>query len=230
MVGILKLLKTHFKTPCNNIKKLQNDLEFKSKMASLINSARQWSFEKLHTIYNKTSPTSTANFDYQDFQGNPQTPTANYIGNTNMQGIIHSHYEGLISIFSIGDLQDLYEKMLNNQITDNFFIAVVSESSAHLINIHNRNDFIQFGNTYLNKQEKIDDLMRMFEKLDIKNNNDSVTNENGFLKFLSKFNIGLNLSTIEFGINTPPSANLFNTWNKRRYNTNTREFETSTCE
>ncbi len=87
-------------------------------------------------LYNAPTPISTNNYTYNPFSGTIASPFAVYGGNTLIQGVIHTHFISpqTISIFSAGDLQDLYEKMKNPLITGDFFIAIVTEyNTAYLL-------------------------------------------------------------------------------------------------
>lgn len=112
--------------PCDNIEKLKNDDVFKQKMVALKNAAQQWSFEQLFTVSTdptpNTSPAQSDNYNYDSFQGTINQPSAQWSGvnASTFQGIIHSHYSGLLSIQSVTDLADMYNVMKISSVTDNF--------------------------------------------------------------------------------------------------------------
>ncbi len=220
--------------PCEKIKKLQDDTNFKGKMANLIDAARNWSFERCYVMYNATTPTTTNNYTYQTFDGTANTPESGYNGNTTMQGIIHSHYDSLLSIFSAGDLQDLYFKLKNYpEITDDFFMGVVTSSNtAYLLQVPDRAAFIAFGDNYLADDEKFKKFMikTMGDKYSINPNNSNEVNELGFLKMMADLNMGASLASVDFNATTPATGAVFNTWTKKVYNKRTRTVNPSNCD
>lgn len=98
--------------PCQLISVLKSDDVFKQKMVALKNAAQQWSRELLFTVYDDPNPNSqvsqTDNYNYFEFMGTVNNPSASWTGNQTMKGMIHSHYNGLLSVFSPQDLKQLY--------------------------------------------------------------------------------------------------------------------------
>lgn len=219
--------------PCDLIKKLQADTNFKGRMANLIDAARLWGFERCYVMYNAPTPTTTNNYTYQSFQGTANSPESGYTGDTTMQGIIHSHYNGLLSIFTAGDLQDLYFKLKNYpEITDDFFMGVVTSSNtAYLLQVPDRATFIAFGDKYLANDDKIKDFMKekMLEKYNINPDNSNSDNELGFLKMMADLNMGISLASVDFSVSTPSAGTVFNTWTKKVYDKKTRTVIPSNC-
>jgi hypothetical protein len=219
--------------PCEKIKKLQDDTNFKNRMANLIDAARNWNFERCIVMYNATTPTLTNNYTYQTFDGTANSPESGYNGNTTMQGIIHSHYDGLLSIFSAGDLQDLYFKLKNYpEITDDFFMGVVTASNtAYLLQVPDRATFIAFGDKYLSDKNKLNKFMEeiMLNRYNIENENSNDANELGFLKMMADLNMGVSLASVDFNANTPATGTVFNSWTKKEYDKRTRTVNPSNC-
>ena len=186
--------------PCQLVSVLKSDNVFKQKMVALKNAAQQWSLELLFTVYDDPNPNSQVsqiyNYNYSEFMGTVNNPSASWTGNQTMKGMIHSHYNGLLSVFSPQDLKQLYELMLNTAITNDFFFGVVTHSgSSYILQIKDRATFISFGNKYLSTENKF----RRFEidmynkKYNIKEGNSNTTNENGFVKMFSDLNSGINI-------------------------------------
>ncbi|MFZ4105000.1 hypothetical protein, partial [Flavobacterium sp.] len=201
------------KNPCDKIKKLKKDDVFKQKMNGLKYAAEHWSFEKAHVIYNDPTPndqiSQTDNYDYEDFQGNVNVPEADYAGNSTMQGFIHSHYQGLISIFSAGDLQDIYNQMVYPDITDDFFYGVVTaEGTAYILQVIDRDAFIAFGNKYLSDTKKKDFFMDKIydKKYNIKTSNSKQENEKNFLIMMNDLGAGISLAGTTYDPNTTTPA------------------------
>ena len=224
------------KNPCVLLNKLKNDVAFKAKMTGLKNAAEQWGFEKCHTVYNDPTPNIQAGqidkFDYEDFAGTVDKPEANYTGNTSMQGIIHSHYAGLVSIFSPGDLADLYNMLLNPQISDDFFIGLVTKKGvAYILQIPDRQAFLAFGNQYLANESKLRKFMedKYLEKYQITADNPASTNEKAFLKMMSELGASVSLASTSFAPNTPTFPDLFNNWTKKIYDGDFNTVKSSNC-
>ncbi|HEX8561850.1 MAG TPA: hypothetical protein VF676_02615 [Flavobacterium sp.] len=186
-------------TPCQKMTLLKNDAVFKQKMMTLKTAATQWSFEKTYTIYDDTTPndppSQSDNFDYSEFQGTSFNPSAQYSYYPNIKGVIHSHYNGLLSVFSPTDLVDLYNLLNNPQITEDLFYGVVTKSgTAYILQIGDRDAFLAFGLKYLSTQSKFYDFeTRKFSKYNIKPSNSNIANEEGFMEMLTDLNLGLNV-------------------------------------
>ena len=220
--------------PCDMIKKLQGDTNFKARMANLIDAARNWNFERCYVMYDAATPTTTTNnYTYQTFDGTINSPGSTYTGNTTMKGIIHSHYNGLISIFTAGDLEDLYLKLKNYpDITDDFFIGVVTSSNtAYLLQVPDRATFIAFGDKFLSDQAKVEDFTenKIFKKYNIQPNNSNSDNELGFLKMMTDLNMGVSLASVDFNAATTSAGIVFDTWTKKEYNKKTKTIIPSNC-
>lgn len=192
--------------PCTKINFLNNDAVFLQKIETLKSAASQWNFEKLYTIYDDPTPNSdsgqTDNYDYEEFQGSQFQPTATYTGNTSMKGIIHSHTDDLLSIFSPQDLRDFYNLINNPLITEDFFYGVVnSDGVAYVLQLSNRQEFINFGNKYLSSDSKfaVFETETYYKKFGVRLENSSTLNENNFLKMLSNLTFGITIARKESG-------------------------------
>ena len=218
---------------CKKIADLKKDDVFKQKMILLKDAAENYSVETLFTVYNDptpgVAPNQTDAYDYTPFTGTSYAPNAVYSGDTNMQGLIHSHFEGLLSIFSPSDIKDLYGLMLNSNITDNFFIGLVSdEGTSYILQIEDRSKFLAFGNLYLSTETKFynferDTWQRMYN---ITPDNSNANNEKGFLKMLTNLNAGITLASSNFVKNQPYN---FSEWKKIVYDNNSNNVIPVTC-
>lgn len=218
---------------CKKITDLKNDDVFKQKMILLKNAAENYSVETLFTVYNDptpgVAPSQTDAYDYTAFTGTSYAPNAVYAGDTTMQGLIHSHFEGLLSIFSPSDIKDLYGLMLNSSITDDFFIGVVTdEGTSYILQIEDRTKFIAFGNLYLSTETKFYNFERdtWERKYNITPNNSNANNEKGFLKMMSDLNAGISLTSSNFVKNQPHN---FSEWKKIVYDNNSGNVIPVTC-
>lgn len=134
---------------------------------------------------------------------------------------MHSHYEGLLSIYSVTDLHDLYLKILNDQVTDDFFSALVTKSGTrYLLIIADKAKFIAFGNKHLFTKKNRDLLELKYEKYNIKKNVSNDANERGFMKMITQ---------MDAGINTFSGNSNFSDWQKLSYSNNTNQVTSSGC-
>jgi hypothetical protein len=164
---------------------------------------------------------STSDFKFLDFQGSVYAPSVSYPFYPQIEGIMHSHYEGLLSIYSVADLADIYTKLLNPNVTDDFFSALVTKSGTkYLILIKNRAQFIAFGDKYLANESKKERLALAYKKNNISENSSKETNEEGFMKLMTKMNTGLN---------TYRGSTNFNDWQKLSYVSTNNQVTAATC-
>ena len=219
---------------CDLINKLQLDTNFKNRMFGLVYSANNYSMEITTVLTDNPDPHPTNNFTYSvPFSGDPYNPSMTYSADTNMVAVIHSHYDGLLSIFSATDLQDLYLNLKNYPaITDNIFLAVVTASNtAYLLQIKDRTAFIAFGDKHLSndKDRKKFEKETMFEKYKISQNASNKTNEDGFLKMMSNLNMGASIASANLTTLGTPSSSLFNRWDKKKWDKKTGTVKSTKC-
>lgn len=219
--------------PCKKMKDLKSDAVFKQKMVLLKNAAENYTVETLFTMYNDptpgVAPDQTDAYDYTTFTGTSYAPNAVYSGDTTMQGLIHSHFEGLLSIFSPSDIKDLYGLMLNADITDDFFIGVVSdEGTSYILQIEDRIKFLAFGNLYLSTETKFYNFERdtWQRKYNITPYNSNANNEKSFLMMMTNLNAGITLASSNFVKNQPHD---FSEWKKIVYDNNSGNVIPVTC-
>uniref|UniRef100_UPI0040499AC3 hypothetical protein n=1 Tax=Gelidibacter sp. TaxID=2018083 RepID=UPI0040499AC3 len=185
--------------PCRNISKLKNDDVFKQKMVDLKNAAANWGFEKLYTVKTdptpNSSPSQTDIFDYGTFQGTIANPKVKWdsVSATTIRGIIHSHYDDLLSIFSVDDLLDMYNVIKISSVTESFFYGVVNnEGTAYILQIKDRAAFIAFGDKHFSSENKAFKFVRDYyeKKYNVKQDNSAAVNELGFVKMLEELGAG----------------------------------------
>ncbi len=221
--------------PCTLINKLKKDVEFKNKLASFKNSAATDNFEKYSVIYNDPTPNTTTGqedtYDYEDFQGAEDAQGGAYTGNSTMQGVIHTHYQGLSSIFSPDDLQDMYNQMIYPDITDDFFIGVVTaQGTAYILQVVDRQAFINFGNQYLSTDKKIENFTDNFykKKYNLTSSN-RANNEKNFLKMMNDLGTGLSLSGTTYMPSATTSPNLFSNLQVKTIDDLTQNVKNTNC-
>lgn len=210
--------------PCETTNKLENDADFKAKMTDLKLTTNQ-NFEKVYTAYDYPNANDQNDqYNYLDFSGTSQNPKAIYPipYPDKFKGLMHSHYSGLLSVFSITDLEDLYTQMKNPDISDNLFSALVTKSGTqYLIIISDPVKFLAFGDRYLSSKSKRDKLIKISQNnYAINENGTNQVNEKGFVKMLSKLAGGLDV----FSGNSD-----FSNWTKLTYDEQTDAVLPSDC-
>lgn len=210
---------TETTTPCEIINKLASDYKIKQKMTNLETAAKNYKFESVFPMYNDPNvqpvccPASYQAIPSTGIVGNQYNPTVTWSGTTDVKGLLHSHYEGLLSVPSGTDLQDLYNLMKNPLITDDFFYGLVTHSGTrYMLIISDRAAFVAFGDKYLSQRKLGDFEKDIYNKIyEISENASAVNNEIGFVKMLTQMNTGV----------TTFSANSdFTSYQKLTYNNN----------
>ena len=182
------------KTPCEKMNKLKADTGFRDEMVELKTAADDENVEKGITLYNKTGVAPLNDkYLYDPSSGTPNNPQINHSYYANTQGYVHTHYEGLISIFSVKDLFDMYNIMKNASVTDDFFYGLITEAgSAYILQIEDRAAFIAFGDANLsNENKRFKFTSILVEHYDVTNNGSVQNNEDGIVKMLHRKNAGL---------------------------------------
>lgn len=179
------------KNPCDNADSLENNNEYK---------------EKFDSLKNKTSDTKEHGYIYKSngSGGIDETPIvgedgAAGIGFTvpdKIDGFIHSHYTGLLSVFSPDDLfamATLYitDKMVN---PSTFTAGVVTANGTqYIIMIDDLTKFQQFASNMVNNST-LDAYSFTFEMIyGITPSNNNEANEKAFLQYIQQTNSGLKL-------------------------------------
>ncbi|QQQ30016.1 hypothetical protein [Chryseobacterium indoltheticum] len=119
-----------------------------------------------------------------------------------IDGFIHSHYTGLLSIFSPADIASLSAMYASGSIKDlnTFIMGIVTASNTqYMMVIDDPTAFASFAQQFLLPNGEIDrdktDLFALLQygKYDIKNNGLASNNELGFVKLLSENSSGLKI-------------------------------------
>lgn len=179
---------------CGKVKKLAGDALFRQKMNNL-QQATEFKFEKIFTVYNNPDPNSQplSAFKFLEMNGTINKPKVEYGYFTSILGMMHSHYEGLLSVYSVDDLTDIYQKLKNPEITDVFFSGLVTKSGTkYLMTIADKNRFVAFGDAHLSTDDKRRKFIDRYyvKKYNISESNSALENEKGFLKMMVDFNVG----------------------------------------
>ena len=191
-----------------------------------LQTATAYNYESLFTANTNPDPASQplSNFKFLPYTGTIGAPSAKYgYDPTKIKGVMHSHYAGLLSVYSVDDLQDIYLQLVNPTVTDDFFSALVTKSGTrYLLSIADKSKFIAFGNKYLSTDVKKRDLSKLYiSKYNITTSTTNEGNERGFMKMMTELNIGLNTFS--------GNAN-FTEWRKLSYSNNTNTVTSSGCD
>jgi len=193
-------------SPCAKMKTLLADSNLKGRLNTLKAAAENWSFEDIFIVNPNPSPTPNNSYTFVETKGTIDNPTADWAGTTAMQGMIHSHFDGLLSIFSPTDLQSIYQIMSNQNVTDDFFYGVVTKAGTkYVITMDNRATFLAFGAKYLSSDDKTKDFdVDVWQgKYDIKvGNGMGDHNEKAFTKMMNELNMGINLFSLSSDCST----------------------------
>lgn len=176
-------------TPCDKIKKFGESQKTKDLMNNLKNETKS-DREKGYTLKDNSG---TLNENY--FEG---TPGENYMDvdvSDGVNAIIHSHYTGLLSIFSPDDIFVIAAAYKGGYIKDtqNFVLGVVTDSGTqYYMVIDDLQKFSTFSDQVLINGFNI--YKNMYKRLGkISENNSPALNEYNFLNYLDKNNTGLKI-------------------------------------
>ncbi len=116
-----------------------------------------------------------------------------------IDGFIHSHYGGLLSVFSLDDIFGMAQMYTNNQMYDvnTFVVGVVTASGTqYYMVIDNPVQFANFANSIMNGNQTNSTALNAFEHafkniFNINPSNNGSANEESLVKLLDKMNTGL---------------------------------------
>lgn len=136
------------------------------------------------------------NPSYQYVQGQPNEPGFNLQITGQIGGMMHSHYTGLLSIYSPDDLYSFVHLYKNGNMWDpsTFSMGLVTASGTqYLLYIDDMTAFQNFAD-FITTQGSYDAYSIAYENLfNIRPSNSAATNEANFLNYIRAANIGLRL-------------------------------------
>lgn len=199
---------TNSTSPCDNADSLKNNNEYKEKFAALKNKTNEI---KEHGYTFKLNTNGL--IDETEITGVDSAAGIDFVVNNKIDGFIHSHYTGLLSIFSPDDLYAIAELYLNNKMVDpsKFSAGVVTANNTqYLIMIEDLSKFQQFASKLTGTG--LNAYSIMFENLyKISPGNDINANEKAFLQYIQQSNSGLKLFK---------GNDSFNEWQPKKVDTN----------
>jgi len=186
-------------TPCDKIKILKNDTGFVSKMKAL--KTKVTDFSESGYMVKNGNPTS---FDLINAVpgsvGEISIPISSILNP--IDGVMHNHTTGLLSVFSPGDIQSIGQLYDSSKITSllNFSMtAVTASQTAYVLTVANISQFQSFKDTYLSSSMGMDLFNSLYQTLyGITKTASSADNEANFLKLLKATNSGLQLTSVDF--------------------------------
>lgn len=185
------------KDPCEVIKPLGKSNKVKELMRDNLKNTVTGNKEYGYLI----TETSNGNINYIELSGSENEASINVNVDSPVDGILHSHYNGLLSIFSPDDILSLiklnYLGLIKNNNT--FLMGLVTGNNQYFLTIDNPSKFNNFTNLYItNGQLDItaqNALNLIYGSLyNINETNNSSENLKNFLNFLNGNNTGLGLA------------------------------------
>ncbi|WP_394973257.1 hypothetical protein [uncultured Croceitalea sp.] len=127
--------------PCKQMDQAEQDSALKSKLNELkgkVNDNRE--FGRLIT---GTNPTTFSNL----FAGQPNDGGINFSTGSKIDGFVHSHYNGLLPVFSGSDLKVIYDLHKQGKIRKwkTFTAYLVTNGTTYALKIDDIDDFLAFG-------------------------------------------------------------------------------------
>ncbi|MEJ5103491.1 MULTISPECIES: hypothetical protein [Chryseobacterium] len=171
--------------PCVKLKKQNIDPNFKAKTDFLKKKTGETS-ESGFRVGNPVSGSGQTGAQYQELSNKPGTTDLDFKIFNTTYGIMHSHYDGLIPIFSPGDI-NLFIQLLKNAKANNIssgevFLSVVTSNGVYQL----RGDGINADNLNMYTDAQFGTLNKEYLKL-IGDSNISTTDiQKGFLNFMNK--------------------------------------------
>jgi hypothetical protein len=194
---------------CLEVDSLESNNAFKQRMTALYNST-SLNFEVGYFLQRN----SNGSYNYGLIQGTSNTPGLPDFNLTLPQdGLIHTHYSGLLSIFSPDDLRSLYLMYRDNCTNPGFIYGLVTGSTSYLLKIDNLGAFLQFGQQHFEDQASFNIFQNLYANVfGISASNAIAVNEQKFLWLLQENNSGLKLFSGD--------VNSFNNWELKGLNLN----------
>lgn len=190
--------------PCVLAKFLEQNQGFKDKMNDL-QSKTNLNYETGYTMKRNTDGTITFNA----ISGNPNQAGIDFNINSAIDGYIHTHYSGLLSIFSPDDIRALYTLMSSNLMGDPSIFTtglVTANGTTYVLHIDNVQQFQTFSQNFLSNDGSFNIFSNIYGSLyNINPSNSVQQNEQSFLSMLQATNSGLKLLKGNLGD--------FNDWN-----------------
>jgi hypothetical protein len=177
--------------PCKTAKKLANNTEFKEAfdaLKSIVDAKAEVGFT--FKVNGETGIDETL------MKGIEGEGLIDFKVPEKIDGFIHTHYEGLLSVFSPADIFAMSQLYLNDKMVNpgTFTMGVVTASGTqYLLMIDNLNEFSKYANMLVGTSS-LDEYSYSYETIfKIKPTNSPEDNEKAFIQFLDAAHTGLKL-------------------------------------
>lgn len=178
--------------PCDAADKLENNVDVKGKfelLKSVTNASKEFGF--MYQVSSSNGMTNITPLIGVDGEAGINFPVTSQI-----DGIIHSHYTGLLSVFSPDDIYAMAQLYLSNMMVNSkeFTLGVVTASGTqYLLVIDDFTKFQSFASNLVNNSS-LDVYSHAFENVfGIRPSNTKEQNEKAFLQYIQSANSGLKL-------------------------------------
>lgn len=136
-------------------------------------------------------------YTFTNHDGNLGDPEIKYVPSriSKIDGFIHSHYDGILKIFSPSDLMVPYNWFMNKNGINNlntFSLGLVTSGGTYFLFITDLQKYMAFGKAYGDGVGQ-DFLSLMYKEAGITINTSDVDSMRLLLQFLDKYNAGLTL-------------------------------------
>ena len=185
--------------PCKKFKEYETDTLIKETLVDLkqiaVNNAINF---EVGVVAKKLNP----GWGFQTVQGSPNQPGIILSLNSSVQMDIfmHTHYNGLLSIFGVPDLVMFHTVLNNNSAngTDLVFMLATNAGTRYAIKVNNSAKFNAVANQYFLDRDKLKKFTDENFK-DVTEINNALDNEKAFLKAIKKLDMGLSLFSANEG-------------------------------
>lgn len=146
--------------PCLHASGLANDDNFRSNFLGLKNS-----INSNYEAYGLLVRNSLGLYEYGLGRGLYNVSSVNINPEMPIDGYIHSHYQGLYPIFSVSDINAIYQLHESNLLAnglESFFIGVITEHTAYILKIEDEVAFLNFANLNFGSQASFNALETYF--------------------------------------------------------------------
>jgi hypothetical protein len=179
-----------FSNPCRLKKLVEDNPEIFNKLTGLVDKVGL----NKEVGYVMTESTN-GSFDFTYIEGEEDEHRIDFSIMGNIAGVIHTHFEGGLSVPSDGDIESFYQAYPNMENAKTFFFAIVtSQETSYLLNIKDKLKFESFGAKYL--ADANSGFSRFFAesyRLAVSNSNSIVDNEKNLVELLSHYDSGIAL-------------------------------------
>lgn len=178
-------------TPCAQADSLAKNGAFKARFNSLKDLVHEKK-EYAYVYKNKI----TGGMDATPIEGNANEKFINFSIQDKIDGLLHSHFDNSLSVFSASDLYAMADLYILNRMVDpsTFTLGVVTANGTqYLLKIDDMLKFSQFAGNLVNNST-LEQYEYVYENLfGIKPKRSNANNEKDFLYYLQTTNSGLKL-------------------------------------